>query len=371
MEICVVCGKKLKNKKALYGHSASHNKVYLNNIKIKKEKRRCDFLTENKKLCLNCGSQIICGETERIEDFKTRKFCNHTCSATYSNNQRTLKGYSLRGILKKSNCFSCGKEIDVPINSTKKCKCNDCNPRFWNGKKRTKARDKKCKYCGDENCTSNICRRPQMIKTLIKYFGFNKDKIGNKEFFKERDRIINIINEEYWVNGKSLKELMFKFNYIPKIKDDSRNFIKILNKLGIKRRSISNGISLAINQGKVKKSTAIIFPFKSGWHKTWDGKDVFYRSSYELDYMKELDLKKIEYEVENLRISYWDSVKNKERTAIPDFHIIKTNEIVEIKSNWTLGIQNMKDKFEAYKKLGFKPSLILEHNEVDLYSLKN
>ena len=36
------------------------------------------------------------------------------------------------------------------------------------------------------------------------------------------------------------------------------------------------------------------------------------------------------------------------------------------KSNWTLNLQNMKDKFFEYEKLGYMPHLILEHKEVDV-----
>ena len=31
----------------------------------------------------------------------------------------------------------------------------------------------------------------------------------------------------------------------------------------------------------------------------------------------------------------------------------------------------MLDKFDAYKKLGYTPKLILEHEEVDLYNIEN
>jgi len=43
--------------------------------------------------------------------------------------------------------------------------------------------------------------------------------------------------------------------------------------------------------------------------------------------------------------------------------------IVEIKSEYTLDIQEMKDKVKAYKELGYNFKLILNNEEVDLYSL--
>ena len=54
----------------------------------------------------------------------------------------------------------------------------------------------------------------------------------------------------------------------------------------------------------------------------------------------------------------------KERVAIPDFYLPRTNEIVEIKSTWTYNKQEMNDKFEAYRNLGYIPKLILDRKEV-------
>ena len=74
--------------------------------------------------------------------------------------------------------------------------------------------------------------------------------------------------------------------------------------------------------------------------------------------------------VEELKIEYFDSQQSKKRVAIPDFYLPDTNEIVEIKSDFTLDIQEMLDKFDAYKKLGYIPKLILEGKEVDLYNIE-
>ena len=96
---------------------------------------------------------------------------------------------------------------------------------------------------------------------------------------------------------------------------------------------------------------------------------MYLRSSYEEDYAQLLDASKIKYEVEKLRIEYYDSQEQEKRTAIPDFYLVDTNTIVEIKSSWTLDVINMLDKLKAYKELGYKFKLILDHKEVDIYSL--
>ena len=104
-------------------------------------------------------------------------------------------------------------------------------------------------------------------------------------------------------------------------------------------------------------------------HLTWDDKFVYLRSSYEENYAQLLDQNKILYEVEVLRIVYFDTQQKKERIAIPDFYLSETNTIVEIKSDWTLDVINMLDKVKAYKELGYNFKLILEHKEVDINTL--
>jgi hypothetical protein len=115
-----------------------------------------------------------------------------------------------------------------------------------------------------------------------------------------------------------------------------------------------------------KLTSPVNSKYKHGWHTTWDGKQVFYRSSYELDFCDELDNKKIPYTMEKLRILYWDSQLNKQRVAIPDFYLSDTNEIVEVKSDYTLDKQNMLDKKKAYLEHGYKFKLILEHKEENI-----
>ena len=135
----------------------------------------------------------------------------------------------------------------------------------------------------------------------------------------------------------------------------------------IETKSIKERLSEAYLLGKVTLQSST--HFQSEWHTTWDGNEVYLRSSYETDYANELDNNHIKYEVECLRIKYFDSVENRYRCSIPDFYLPDTNTIVEIKSSYTLDIQNMKDKFQAYKNSGYNVKLILEHEEVDIEKL--
>ena len=67
---------------------------------------------------------------------------------------------------------------------------------------------------------------------------------------------------------------------------------------------------------------------------------------------------------------YFDTQKEQERIAIPDFYLPETNTIVEVKSEWTLDKQNMIDKRKSYLKLGYNFELLYEHKFVELDELE-
>ena len=176
-----------------------------------------------------------------------------------------------------------------------------------------------------------------------------------------RDLIKELLEYEYFVNRITENELIQKYHYTSGIS----NFHKILKSIGIKPLTSKEAVQISFLLGR--NGNAIIYnKYHSCWHTTWNNKKVYVRSSYELDFAKELDDKHINYEVESLRIKYFDTQKRKYRCAIPDFYIPDTNTIVEIKSNWTLDVENMKDKFTAYKELGYNCKLICEHKELTL-----
>ena len=153
---------------------------------------------------------------------------------------------------------------------------------------------------------------------------------------------------------------------------------EVFNNLDIPKRTLSeatlNTIKLGKPSGFMSSRNCITGLSKNiaqSWHTTWFGEEVFLRSSYELDYAKLLDDLKVYYVVESLRIEYYNTFSNSNKIAIPDFYLPNTNEIIEIKSDFTLDIQEMLDKFNAYKNLNYIPRLILEHEEIDLYNIEN
>jgi hypothetical protein len=299
------------------------------------------LILESPRNCKNCNKKFTKKYSRESSGFFCSKFCAHSYVGKLDKGTKIIQ------------CFNCRKDVEVN-KLTSRILCNDCRAiRIKNI-----LTHKTCKLCGLSNCLrKDVCSKYKIIPTLIKYFGFATNTIGSILVYEEFDRIKNKLIEDYYDNKLSTIELADKYNH-----HDIRNFNKILDSLGIKKRSLSEAQNNSIIQGKSKHGN--VYPYKSGWHETWNGKQVFYRSSYELDYCNELDEKHINYEMEKLRILYWDSQLLKQRIAIPDFYLPDTNEIIEIKSDYTYNEINMKDKLKSYKEHGYKFKLVLEHKEV-------
>lgn len=268
--------------------------------------------------CLNCGKEIPEG----------RKFCSSSCSAKYNNVRRQRRPWTeeqKQKVRHTYRCPYCGKE------SNNVRGCSDCLP---------------------------FVRKLKWISKLTDIQGPLKTRYKTA---------IGCLKRLYFDENLSTTEIFRKTG----ISDASVS--KHLREAGFEIRTPVEGLSIALQSGK---RTVVLpknnFRFKTQEHLTWSGKKVFLRSSYEADFAFKLDEEKVEYEVENLRIRYWDSFRGKFRVAVPDFYLPKTGEIVEIKSYFTLKgrVQELKDKFKAYREAGYVPKLILEHREVFLEKLE-
>lgn len=301
-------------------------------------------------ICENCG-------LEHNGSYGSGRFCSEKCAKSYSTKNESKE-------LKEANCIICGRKIYINKRaSTKTCKCKKCQ------KLHHKPSDLKvCKICGSTyyknhgGCSNEFCKthRIQGFDLLIRFFGFNKDKIGTSEVEIEFNRVKKNIEDLYWKKNMSSKDIAKKFNF-----SSNHSITQTVFKfLDIKPRSFKLATSNAFYTGKMRN--VIFNQYKCEWHKSWNGKSFFLRSSYESDYANKLDTLKVEYEVESLRIEYYNSAKREYRCAVPDFYLPETNTIVEIKSNWTLNIQEMKDKKKAYLEQGYNFKLILDHKEIDL-----
>lgn len=187
-------------------------------------------------------------------------------------------------------------------------------------------------------------KSPNLIK-----LGFNFNNNVNSEYI----RIKNNLETDYITDRGSMLTIKNKYN-IPSTKTIDTLF-KLFN---INSRSFSEATSNAISQ---ERKELVSNNFQHIYHTTWENKCVYLRSSYELDFAKYLDNNKIKYLVENFRIKYFDTVKNKQRIAIPDFYLPETNTIVEVKSTYWLDVQNMEDKILRYKELNYNFKIYLDH----------
>ena len=321
-------------------------------------------------ICENCGK-------EHDGSYGSGRFCSKSCARSFST-KNIIKGQQ-----KEAKCINCGKTIFINKNaSLKTCNCEECkyinliNKNKLNGSVIKKLKDKKiekyvkCPICGKNHliylsCENKFCQEHniQHFRSLIKYFGFDKTKLGTSEVENEFNRVRNYLYDLYWNKNLSSTDLARLFNYKSCPTNITQKFFK--NYLNIPVKSCKYATLENYLEGRETVSE-YSNQYMQQWHITWNNKEVFLRSSYELDYAKELDEQHIDYEVEFKHIKYWDSQKQEYRCAIPDFYIPKDNIIVEIKSSYTLDKQNMIDKIKAYRDLGYKFKLICDHKELEI-----
>lgn len=282
-------------------------------------------------------------------------------------------------------CEKCGKDHDGSFGSGRFCSKQCANSHkhsdeciskikkslihYYDGHpERTPHKNTKniCKFCGLPLNTGDhtLCmshRSKNWYKKFIP-FGFDFSKIGTPEFISEYKKATDKLKYEYEVNRLSPKEIFQKYG-LDKYFNTFEALSYVLRNIGVQTRSRSESLKVSVEEGRLLPPKGKSNIYHCGWHTTWMGTEVYYRSSYELDYANELDKKHIRYDMECLRIKYWDSISNEYKCAVPDFFLPDTNEIVEIKSNYTFIEQEMKDKFDTYRSLGYFPKLILEHVE--------
>ena len=365
-------------RKLSYSERGKLGAIKSSNIaKLQKEQRIKEY-NKNPKRCLYCNAPI---SYER----KLAKFCNSSCAAKYNNHNRvvteaqkektskTIKSKPIREV----KCCKCGRITYSNSTNYHNVLCDNC--RDINRPKHPKCREtnsskyrKHCRWCGAEKgkCKHpEICKLHQVItRSLIPNFEFDPSTIGTERIYEEFTRVKDMLNELYWNQHLSLQEIKDKF---PLCTKDLSGLKKLLNSIGIKLRTKKQAVSNFIKQHPDRAITQLgsngNYQFKSGWHTTWNNKKIFYRSSDELNFALQLDEKKSNYEVEKIRIFYYDTQKQCERLAIVDFYLPDTNELIEIKGfRWYSETikQNMRDKFVAYKKAGYIPHLIVNNSEM-------
>ena len=316
----------------------------------------------NPKHCIRCGAII---------PFKKRinKFCTQSCAASYNNNKRITEGWkrSTESKLKTSQtikskptkllpCIKCGTLVTV-ASTTRKILCNNCRH----------ARKYKYTYKYTPKFKDVNKRAAHYIFTypnLCKLIGVCVDDVCESNIGDVFSKICNKLKSMYLDDQMSVgyihKQINVNLNAI-------NNILRYDCKIKFRTNQEANKLSILYARKPIIENPYI--HHQRGWLRTWNGKNVYYRSSYEKEYIEQLNNQHVDFDTETIRILYFDTKKNRQRVAIPDIYISSTNTLVEIKSNYTLDLQNMKDKFTAYNNAGYKCKLILEHKEVDINTL--
>lgn len=201
---------------------------------------------------------------------------------------------------------------------------------------------------------------------LFKQKSKNLEKLGfdfsNPDARGEYLKIQNLLVTEYFILHGSMITIMKKFD-IP----STKTLDTLFREFNIQARSLSDANKLSILEGRSTPAEKLAFVHI--WHTTWDGKSVLLRSSIEKRFAELLDQQQEPYDVECLRIKYFDEELQQYRIAIPDFYLPRHHKIIEVKSDYWLKPINMESKRIAYQKLGYSFALYLEHELIENWSL--
>ena len=231
--------------------------------------------------CKNCD-QV---EAEKYSKYSSGEFCSRGCARAYSTKAKR-------------------KEINKVVSEKLKTKnyCISCNTEV-NGRK---------KYC-------SLCK-PYIQNIVL----FEKLGILNKNLQQSNAEALKILSKEYFTKRYGLIQIEEKY----KILRSTLHFF--FKKNGINLRTISQANKLAFKNGRL--TIPVSNCYKTGYHTTWYGKDIFYRSSYERRMMEVFDNRQELYLYENLRVEY--EFGGETSTHITDFYLPERNLVIEVKGEW-------------------------------------
>lgn len=357
---CKHCGKTIMRKKKIIQDKIRDNSldVFCSTKCFGEHKH--SITTYHSIKCMNCGKELQISQSEYDNSNSKHFFCNTSCAATYNNSHREITeehkkktSKTLRNNYKKKTGFYTREE---------KIKAEGGVYYKYTGSQKYKIKNIRCKICGQKECIyPKICHSQHLTKKnyALENIGFDYSKLGSFEIYDEYFKIQYKLYDEYYNNFNSMNEIIEKYNL-----KDTHSLYNLFKFLQIKTRTVSEGLRNGMKTGRVNVSyfsEQSNYKYKHGWHTSWDGNKWYYRSSYELDYMNELDASQTNYIGESLRIPYYDTQQEKERTAFPDFYLPDDNLIVEVKSIKTYDRQNMLDKVKSYKEHGYNFKLLYEH----------
>lgn len=337
-------------------------------------------------ICKYCGEKFV-GTRGGFSNHL--RFCKMNPNE-YPSKQKQKETKQQKNIY-KLKCKLCGKEYELELtesqynkgNFTKFCSRSCANTRKYTEEQKQHIKEGRQKYldlhpfkikekyyhCGSKELNEKYpeigCRQSKKWFNKLIPFGFDITSLGSERIIEEFYKCKELLYNEYVINKLSPADIYIKYN-CSKYINHSETLLHVFKDWQFNTRSYSDAVLECHLQGKLNCWGPKIYPYKRGWHTTWNNKEVYYRSQYELDYAIELDNQQIDYDMECLRIKYFNTQTNSDGCAIPDFYIPTKNEIVEIKSSYTLDLQNMKDKFKAYKELGYNCKCICDYKEIKI-----
>lgn len=268
---------------------------------------------------------VHCKECNNVIDGFGEMFCSRSCAATYTNKTRDRSIYD-----RLSRTLS-----EQHVKQKNSCRCIHCNDEFLSWKK---------------VIVCDVCSKWSQNIPMFKSLGCYERGVKLSEC---NIKALSILSDLYF-NKKYSK---------PEIKQlvgvDTHSLFKYFKKNGISLRNGSEALSNAFENGRSKLPHGHPH-YKCGWHTSWQGRHVYYRSSYELKYCLFLDDKRIPYEMEFKRFLYYDTQEKKNRFAVPDFYLPLENRIVEVKGEWTYDPIEMEDKKKVYVEAGYAFTLLRE-----------
>ena len=243
---------------------------------------------EFKVKCKNCGKEFEVFEEELKFPIKGDKyFCSRSCANVRHPSKETKEKIS-KGV----------KTSIKYLNNVQNRRKNNLEF-FYKNENNEWVRKPKKYYCGskelDEQNPDISCRQsPKYFNKLIP-FGLDITKLYTEDFIKEHTKVKQLLYKEYVENCLSPKDIYNKYN-CKEYFNNSETLLHLFKDWKFPIRGWSQAVINEWLKGKLK-SGKDSYHYNHQWYTTWNGKEVYLHSSYELDYAKELDERQIDYEV--------------------------------------------------------------------------
>lgn len=193
---------------SLSTYMITQNEKYLKGVgryNVEQYQRRLCKYAKQPKLCAHCQQPLKYNS-------RKNKFCNHTCSASYTNKLRITTGFSIKDKTKDVNCIKCNTSIEIGLNASasaamcRLCKskyiypkiskcCKQCNQQFL-GRPNIKTCSKECAKILMRLGAIKAGKRSAEVQSQIRR---SKNEIHFAELCKSK--FTNVLTNEPIFNG--------------------------------------------------------------------------------------------------------------------------------------------------------------------------